>query len=119
MPSPRILPNASDPLWGKTALLPGQTATFPKNYTSYTRGINGLMVDFTGFTGALDVEDFQFHVGNDNDPANWDSGPLPVITNWPGDGIGGSHRVKMIWEDNEIHKSMATRYRFERRNGTQ
>src|SRR5205085_4800466 len=28
----------------KTALLPGQAATFA-NYTSYTKGINGVMVD--------------------------------------------------------------------------
>lgn len=32
----------------KRALLPGQTATFA-NYTSYSGGINGLMIDFVDF----------------------------------------------------------------------
>ena len=31
----------------KSALLPGQKASF-KNYTSYSRGINGMMVDVQG-----------------------------------------------------------------------
>ena len=34
----------------KVALLPGETATFA-NYTSYARGINGLMVDVTDLSG--------------------------------------------------------------------
>src|SRR5215210_7092810 len=47
----------------KTALLPGQTATFA-NYTSYTRGINGIMVDVVGLAGRpVTAADFVFRVG--------------------------------------------------------
>ncbi|MGD0655988.1 MAG: hypothetical protein ABSA16_16755, partial [Thermoguttaceae bacterium] len=49
----------------KAALLPGQKATFA-NYTSYSLGINGIIVDIKGLAnpGALDAADFQFKVGN-------------------------------------------------------
>ena len=55
---------------GKRALLPGETATFV-NYTSYLLGINGIMVDIANppNLGGLDASDFEFRVGNDNDPA--------------------------------------------------
>ena len=49
----------------KTALLPGHLATFA-NYTSYSRGINGIMVDIAGLAnpGSISAADFQFQVGN-------------------------------------------------------
>src|SRR5687767_14681429 len=58
----------------KSALLPGQTATFA-NYTSYSRGINGIMVDIAGLPVGLGSgpgpTDFTFKIGNDNNPAGW------------------------------------------------
>src|SRR6185437_12705632 len=50
----------------KSALLPGGTATFA-NYTSYSKGINGIMVDIANLpagTTSLSPSDFAFHVGN-------------------------------------------------------
>jgi len=46
---------------GKQALLPGQTATF-LNYTSYSLGINGIMVDVAGLANpaGMDPTDFVF-----------------------------------------------------------
>ena len=48
----------------KQALLPGQTATFA-NYTSYSRGINGIMVDilYPENPGGITAADFQFQGG--------------------------------------------------------
>ncbi len=54
----------------KAALQPGGTATFA-NYTSFSRGINGIMVDILGLKGMPTAADFQFKVGNDDDPAHW------------------------------------------------
>ncbi len=54
----------------KSALLPGQTATFA-NLTSYTDGINGIMVDIAGLPGNVTASDFNFMVGNNNDPSTW------------------------------------------------
>ena len=39
-----------DESWPKPPLLPGQQASFA-NSTSYSKGINGIMVDFDEFTG--------------------------------------------------------------------
>jgi len=88
---------------GKTALLPGQTATFV-NYTSYTKGINGVMVDLDDLPNpaALSASDFEFRVGNDNNPGAWSAAPAPQsITVRENQGINGSDRVTVIWADND------------------
>ena len=86
----------------KHALLPGETATFA-NYTSYSRGINGVMVDIDGLADptSLSLSDFQFHVGNDDDAWDWSTATAPVSLNVrEGEGAGGSDRVELIWADN-------------------
>lgn len=88
----------------KTALLPGGTASFA-NYTSYSRGINGIMIDVAEVPGTVTVADFQFRVGNNNDPGNWLSAPptaaLQVLA---GAGVGGTDRVVITWADGAIAK---------------
>jgi len=86
----------------KTALLPGQTSALA-NYSSYSRGINGIMIDIAGPVGTLSPADFVFAVGNDSSPAGWTSPAQPVsITMRPGQGPGGSTRVEIVWADNTI-----------------
>jgi hypothetical protein len=89
----------------KQALLPGQTASFV-NYTSYSGGINGIMVDIESLANAAGLDkatDFQFKVGNGNDPAGWASAPLPSsLTVRPGMGENGSYRVTLIWAGGAI-----------------
>ncbi len=88
----------------KAALLPGGTATFA-HYTSYSRGINGVMVDVGGLAGTPTVSDFEFKVGNDNTPSGWSAAPAPTsITVRSGDGTGGSARVTLLWANNAIQK---------------
>ena len=91
----------------KTALLPGQTASFA-NYTSYSRGINGIMVDLPALPeggGGLSSADFLFRVGNDNNPAAWAAAPSPSGgTVRPGAGVNGSDRVTLTWANNAIQK---------------
>ena len=90
----------------KVALLPGETATFA-NYTSYSAGINGVMVDLDGMADGtgLSVDDFLFHVGNNSDPAGWATAAAPSsITVRPGEGVDGSDRITLIWDDNLIEK---------------
>jgi hypothetical protein len=91
----------------KTALLPGQTAGFA-NYTGYSKGINGLMIDLRRPAGALPptAADFAFHVGNDNNPSAWAAAPPPTsVSVRPGAGVGGSDRVTLIWPDAAIKKT--------------
>ncbi|MBN2476259.1 MAG: lamin tail domain-containing protein [Pirellulales bacterium] len=90
----------------KQALLPGQTATFA-NYTSFSRGINGIMIDFRGLPdgASLAADDFVFRVGNDNAPGAWGAAPSPaLITVRPTQGAGGSDRVTIVFGDYGITK---------------
>jgi beta-glucanase (GH16 family) len=86
----------------KTALLPGQTAS-AANFTSFFRGINGVMVDMTGLTngGALSAADFAFRVGTGGDPGTWAAAPTPSSVTVRA-GPGGADRVEIVWADNAI-----------------
>ncbi|NQU25189.1 MAG: lamin tail domain-containing protein, partial [Candidatus Nealsonbacteria bacterium] len=88
----------------KTALLPGDVADF-SNYTSYVRGINGIMVDFADLPDGvtLGASDFEFRVGNDDTPVDWPVAPLPnEVTFHAGAGAGQSDRVTIVWPDGVI-----------------
>jgi len=87
----------------KFALLPNETATF-ENYTSYSKGLNGIMIDIGGLAHGEDLTaaDFVFRMGNDDSPAAWPLAPTPSgedITVRPGEGVDGSDRVTIIWPD--------------------
>jgi len=87
---------------GKVALLPGGTGALV-NYTSYLKGINGIMIDIDGLPGAVTEADFQFMLGNSINLATWTPAPAPAsVTLRPGAGNGGSDRVTVIWDDNTI-----------------
>jgi len=97
-------PNDSDAIASdKAALLPGNTATFA-NYTSYSGGINGIMIDMVGVPDEVtpSTGHFEFHVGNDNEPGAWADAPVPTVTFERGAGVSGSDRATLIWNANEI-----------------
>jgi hypothetical protein len=84
---------------GKTALLPGQTSSFA-NYSSYNRGLNGIMVDLAGLSSgaSLSASDFEFKVGNSSTTSGW--APLavaPTVSVRSGAGLAGSSRVTLTW----------------------
>jgi len=86
----------------KEALLPGETATFA-NYTSYSRGINGIMIDIDGLADTPGIDDFVFRAGNSSEPSAWAAvTALPSITVRPGEGEDGSDRVTLIWPGGTI-----------------
>jgi len=86
----------------KKVLLPGGTASFA-NYTSYSRGINGLMVDLDELADAVTAADFEFEVNSASDPDTWVPGPVPMSVTVREDvGAGGSDRVTVVWADNAI-----------------
>jgi hypothetical protein len=89
----------------KAALLPGGTATFA-NYTSFSKGINGVMVDISNLPGPLSADDFIFRVGNNNSPGSWSQAPAPTTVNVRnGAGQNGSSRVEILWPDLAISKT--------------
>ncbi len=89
----------------KQAYLPGNGPATFINYTSYLRGINGIMIDIANLPGDLSADDFIFRVGNSHDLSTWTEAPLPVsVTIRRGEGVGGSDRVTLIWADGAIRK---------------
>jgi hypothetical protein len=89
----------------KAPLLPGQTATFA-NYTGYSRGLNGLIVDIANLAGTPTAVDFTFKAGNDGSPAGWADAAAPAsVSVRAGAGQGGSDRVTLIWADNTIEET--------------
>jgi ELWxxDGT repeat protein len=88
----------------KAALLPGQAASFA-NVTSYSRGLNGVMVDIANLPagGALSADDFIFRSGAGPSPAGLAAGPsAPQVVVRRGRGDGGSDRVDLVWPDGAI-----------------
>jgi len=86
----------------KQALLPNQTATFA-NYTSYSRGVNEIMIDIANLVVTPTLANFGFTVGNTTSPSSWPSAPTPTSFNvWSGGGTSGSTRVVITWADGAI-----------------
>ena len=85
----------------KEALLPGGTAAF-ENYISDPDGITGIMLDIGALSGAPQLSDFTFLMGNDNSPTSWLNAPAPTLTIRAGEGGLGSDRVVFTWPDDSI-----------------
>ncbi|HZN69143.1 MAG TPA: hypothetical protein VFB66_27940, partial [Tepidisphaeraceae bacterium] len=87
----------------KSALLPGGAATF-SNVTSYSRGINGVMIDVNFLTQGvvLGAGDFAVAVGGDG---GWSAAPPPAVNVRRGAGVGGSDRITLTWPDDAIRNT--------------
>jgi hypothetical protein len=75
------------------------------HYTSYARGLNGVMIDVRNLprgTG-LDRADFHFRAGNTANPATLANAPAPTrLVVRRGAGVGGSDRVTLVWADGAV-----------------
>lgn len=88
----------------KAPLLPGGVGALA-NYTSYSRGLNGIMVDVSGLPGEPTASDFVLRSGNDANPAGWGPAPAPSsVALRRGAGVGGSDRVTLIWGSDAVRK---------------
>jgi hypothetical protein len=86
----------------KFALLPGDNAIFT-NYTTYDRGINGVMVDIDKLSGTPTAADFEFRIGNDDSPEDWALASTPLeVSVRRGAGFAKSDRVTFTWPDGSI-----------------
>jgi len=99
-------PNAADDnaiASDKQALVPGSGPATAANYTSYSKGINGIMVDVSGLARTPTASDFSFLTGNAADPSGWSGAPAPAaFLLRPGAGAGGSTRIEITWTDGVI-----------------
>ena len=104
----------------KSALLPGETATFA-NYSGTAKGINGIMIDVAGSVDQAFIENlanlainFDFTVNTSNITFNptptftdfpLDAAPAPsAVTVRPGAGDNGEDRISIFWADGVIKK---------------
>ena len=88
----------------KSALAPGEPASFD-NYTNFDGGINGIVVDIDrpSVSGAMNIADSRFRVGNNDDPETWESAPLHSGGTFrSSEGVDGSDRVMIVWPDGAI-----------------
>jgi hypothetical protein len=93
----------------KTAYLPGDGLAGFNNVSSYSRGINGLMIDLVGGGDHASISlstlanDFVFKAGNNNTPSSWAAAPTPnavsVRANFDG---SGTDRIVITWADGAI-----------------
>ena len=77
----------------RRALLPGRRAA-PENVTSYSRGINGVMIDVAGLPSGAAVAAEDFSLRRSGGPA---AAPPTSITVRRGEGLNGSDRVTLAW----------------------
>ncbi|NQU25209.1 MAG: lamin tail domain-containing protein [Candidatus Nealsonbacteria bacterium] len=87
----------------KTALLPGQVAT-AANYTSYSRGINGIMIDLANLPDGVvpTVADLQFRIGNDDTPHDWTPVTPDAVHVRTAMDRGNADSVTVLFEDNAV-----------------
>ena len=91
----------------KRPLAPGQVASF-SNVTSYTRGINGLMVDIAGLPAGsvLTADDFSIRTGRGGNPSAWTAGPAPTgVTIRRTAGASGTDRVTLTFAEGAIRNT--------------
>ncbi len=99
--------NAIDPT--RMVLLPGATtSTF--NYTNYSRGLNGIVVDLNnpGNLGAINASSFQFAAWSNfsNASPNFLTiNPTVTVSTFPTGGMGSSARVKLAFPDRAIENA--------------
>ena len=103
-----ISPADANAASGKSALLPGQTATFD-NYTSYSKGINGIFLDVRNLakvpTLSTVSDFFEFRVGNESDPDAYVVAPAPTGLSFETNvDLDGTDRIFLTWADNAIQK---------------
>lgn len=93
----------------KAASPPGLQTSFA-NYTSYSKGINGIMVDIARLPTATapTAADFAFETGNTYPFTQpWTTtAPTPAsVTLRRGAGVAGSDRITLVWPDGQIQKT--------------
>jgi hypothetical protein len=95
----------------KVPLLPGQSSTFA-NYTNYSRGLTGVVVDIAGLPATTTPSQFlaslQLSRWNGIDAAGFVALPgaaVPTAVLQPGAGAGGSTRVRITFPANSLQNT--------------
>jgi hypothetical protein len=100
--------NASAIAGDKTAYVPNgsNTSTFA-SMSSYSKGINGIMVEVTGAPGTLTSADFTIKMSGqgfaaNNTPSTWTAAPAFSVTRVANTPTTGTDRYELVWADGAI-----------------
>jgi hypothetical protein len=103
----------------KSAYIPSSASATFNSVSSYSLGINGVMIDLLGGGSHTSItlpnilNDFTFKVGNNNSPSTWINAPNPIAVtvrtnvNPTSNGAGTvnqSDRVELVWADGAIEQ---------------
>jgi hypothetical protein len=97
----------------KAALLPGGTAT-TANITSYSKGLNGIMIDVCGMPGVPSLADLELRTGGSAgaasaDVSTWGAPIAPpagtAVAFALGAGVGGTDRITITFPDGAIKRT--------------
>lgn len=93
--------NAAAP--DKQALLPGGESSF-SNVTSYSKGINGVLITFSAnsFSKTLTADDFEFRVGRTANPNNFEDAPAPIAVSAISSAADANAKVAIAFADGAI-----------------
>jgi regulation of enolase protein 1 (concanavalin A-like superfamily) len=91
-------------------LLPGQTTSTINNFTNYSRGLNGIIVDLDRpqNLAGINSASFQFAVWNNfttTTPNFTSITPAITVSTFATGGVGGSSRVKLVLPDNAVQNA--------------
>lgn len=90
----------------KVAYLAGAGVATFANISSYSNGINGIMIDISGSHPSITADDFTFKIGNNNSPDTWvTAAPPAAVSVRVGAGAGGSDRVEIVWPNHAIENT--------------
>jgi len=94
----------------KRALLPGERGSFA-NVTSYTKGLNGIMIDVRGLPAdaVIHSDDFEFLGWRGDDPFTMKEvygASADAVTVRRGAGDGGSDRITLYFPDHPARPAM-------------
>ena len=85
----------------KVALRLGERVT-AANVTSFSQGINGVMIDMEGMPQEFGGEGFDFAMSSTAASGTWVVPPAPSVSRRPGAGTGGSDRFTLVWPDGAV-----------------
>jgi Bacterial Ig domain/Calcineurin-like phosphoesterase len=93
----------------KQALLPNETTT-TANYTNYSRGLNGLVIDIAGppNLAGISAASFQFATWSsfpDSTPNFITINPTVTVSTFAGGGLNASDRVKLAFDNHAIQNA--------------
>ena len=85
------------------AYIAGSGNTTAANFTNYSAGLNGIIIDVANLSSYITAADLGFLAGTTTSPAQWTTIPAPAsVLIRPGAGVNGTTRINVTFADGSI-----------------